>query len=134
MTDASPSLFSADQTGRRVRLRTLTTLRWAAIAGQIVAIAVSQRLFGLQIELGLCAVAIGASIIANVVFHFVFPENRRLNEREATLMLAFDTVQLGFLLGVTGGLLLPGAAYAGVPKNRCRSKVKPRNVAKPAQQ
>ena len=115
MTDASPSLFSADQTGRRVRLRTLTVLRWAAVAGQIVAIAVSERLFGMQIELGLCAIAIGASIIANVVFHFVFPENKRLNEREATLMLAFDTVQLGFLLGVTGGLNNPFAMLIVAP-------------------
>jgi len=115
MTDTSPSLFSADQTGRRVRLRTLTVLRWAAVAGQIVAIAVSQRLFGLQIELGLCAIAIGASIIVNVVFHFVFPENKRLNEREATMMLAFDTVQLGFLLGVTGGLNNPFAMLIVAP-------------------
>ena len=46
MTDTTPSLFAADQTGRRVRLRTLNVLRWAAIAGQIVAIAVSQRVFG----------------------------------------------------------------------------------------
>ncbi len=115
MTDTTPSLFAADQTGRRVRLRTLTVLRWAAVAGQIVAIAASQRLFGLQIALGLCAVAIGASIIANVVFHFVFPENRRLNEREATMMLAFDTVQLGFLLAVTGGLNNPFAMLIVAP-------------------
>jgi len=115
MTDTTPSLFAAKQTGRRVRLRTLTVLRWAAVAGQIVAIAVSQRFFGLQIELGLCAVAIGASIIANVVFHFVYPENKRLNEYEATLMLSFDTVQLGFLLAVTGGLNNPFAMLIVAP-------------------
>lgn len=107
MTDTTPSLFAANQTGRRVRLRTLTVLRWVAVAGQIVAIALSQRVFGLQIELGLCAMAIGASIIANVVFHFVYPENKRLNEREAALMLVFDTVQLGVLLAATGGLNNP---------------------------
>ena len=115
MTETTPSLFSANQTGRRVRLRTLTVLRWAAVAGQIVAIAVSQRFFGVQIELGLCAVAIGASIIANVVIHFVFPENRRLNEREATLMLAFDILQLGILLMVTGGLNNPFAMLIVAP-------------------
>ena len=115
MSDTAPSLFEANQTGRRVRLRTLTVLRWAAVAGQIVAIAVSQRFFGMQIELGLCAVAIGASILANVVSHFVFPENRRLNEREATLMLAFDILQLGALLAATGGLNNPFAMLIVAP-------------------
>ena len=63
MSETAPSLFEANPTGRRVRLRTLTVLRWAAVAGQIVAIAVSQRFFGVQIELGLCAVAIGAELL-----------------------------------------------------------------------
>lgn len=115
MTDTTPPLFAANQTGRRVRLHTLTVLRWVAISGQIVAIALSQRVFGLEIELGLCAVAIGASIIANVVFHFVYPQNKRLDEREAALMLVFDTVQLGVLLAVTGGLNNPFAMLIVAP-------------------
>ena len=115
MTDATPSLFDSARTGRLVRLRTLNILRWAAIAGQIAAIAAGQRLFDLQIELGLAAMAIGGSIIVNVVFAFVFPESKRLNEREATAVLVFDTVQLGFLLGVTGGLDNPFALLIVAP-------------------
>lgn len=115
MPETSPPLFESDQPGGRVKLRTLTNLRWVAVAGQIAAIGASQRLFDLDIQLGLCAIAIGLSIIANLIFQFVFPVNRRLSEREATLMLAFDTVQLGFLLGVTGGINNPFALLIMAP-------------------
>jgi two-component system, sensor histidine kinase RegB len=115
MPNTTPALFQGDQSGGLVKLRTLTTLRWAAVAGQIATIGISQRLFDLNIELGLCAIAIGLSIIANVIFHFVYPENKRLNEREAALMLAFDTAQLGLLLGVTGGINNPFALLIMAP-------------------
>jgi two-component system sensor histidine kinase RegB len=115
MPDTEPELFQGDHTGGWVKLRTLTTLRWFAVAGQIAAIGISQRLFDLNINLGLCAIAAGLSIIANVIFHFVYPENKRLNEREATMMLGFDTVQLGFLLGVTGGINNPFALLIMAP-------------------
>jgi len=115
MPDTRPALFDGTQSVDRIKLRTLTNLRWVAVAGQIAAIGISERLFNLDIELGLCAIAIGMSIVANLVFHFVFPENRRLSERESALMLGFDTVQLGFLLGVTGGINNPFALLIMAP-------------------
>lgn len=115
MTDTAPALFEAHQAGGWVRLRTLILLRWVAIGGQIAAIGISQRLFNLDIDLGLCAIAVGLSIILNLVSLFVYPESKRLSEREATLMLAFDTVQLGFLLGVTGGINNPFAVLIIAP-------------------
>jgi len=115
MADTSPELFGPDLAGGKVRLRTLIVLRWFAIAGQIAAIGAAQRLFALEIDLGLCAIAVGLSIIANVIFHFVYPENKRLSEREAVLMLAFDTAQLGFLLGITGGINNPFAILIMAP-------------------
>jgi len=115
MTDNTPALFDHHQADGWVRLRTLILLRWVAIAGQIAAIGISQRLFNLDIELGLCAVAVGLSIILNLVSLFVYPESKRLSEREATMMLAFDTVQLGFLLGVTGGINNPFAVLIMAP-------------------
>ncbi|WP_281840452.1 sensor histidine kinase RegB [Sinisalibacter aestuarii] len=115
MADSAAPLFLEDKTNGWVKLRTLTTLRWVAVAGQIAAIGISQRLFDLDIDLGLCSVAVGLSIVANVIFHFVYPENKRLNEREATMMLGFDTVQLGILLGVTGGINNPFALLIMAP-------------------
>lgn len=98
-----------------VRLRTLIVLRWMAIAGQLLTIIVVDQYFGLQIPLGLCYLAVGASVIANLVSVFVFPENRRLSEFEALLTLLFDMMQLTFLIFVTGGLTNPFALLILAP-------------------
>ena len=84
-------------------------LRWFAIAGQLTAITVAQQMYRLQLELGLCYLAIGASVIANLVATFVFPENKRLTETQNMLMVLFDLLQLSFLLFLTGGLHNPFA-------------------------
>ena len=68
-----------------VRLRTLILLRWMAITGQLAAITVADRAYGLELPLGLCYMAVGASIIANLISVFVYPENKRLSEIEAML-------------------------------------------------
>jgi two-component system sensor histidine kinase RegB len=98
-----------------VRLRTLVILRWIAITGQIAAIAVGIAVFRLEIEIGYAAMAIGVSVIANLFFAFVYPVNKRLSEHEASLMLGFDLLQLGALLGLTGGLHNPFAVLILAP-------------------
>jgi len=98
-----------------VRLRTLILLRWMAIIGQLAAITVADRYFGMQLPVGLCYLAVGAAIIANLVAVFVFPENKRLSESEAMLMLLFDASQLAFLVFLTGGLNNPFALLILVP-------------------
>lgn len=90
-----------------VRLRTLIILRWLAILGQTSAVLTTHYFLNLKLELGLCLVAIGASVITNLVAVFVYPENRRLPEREVMLTLLFDLSQLAFLLYLTGGLNNP---------------------------
>ena len=90
-----------------VRLRTLIVLRWIAIFGQLVAITVASRMFNLDLNIGLCFLAIGISIVANLIAVFIFPENKRLTEGEVTGMLIFDILQLAFLLFLTGGLNNP---------------------------
>lgn len=112
---AAPSLFAIETRSNWVRLRTFIVLRWAAIFGQITAITVAQRYYGFSIELGLCYLAIGASIIANLVSIFIYPENKRLNEGEALLFLLFDLTQLSFLLYLTGGLNNPFALLVLAP-------------------
>ena len=92
-----------------IRLRTMILLRWFAIAGQLIAITVGTLFYGLQLELGLCYLVIGASIVANLITNFVFPENKRLTERENLAMILFDLLQLSVLLYLTGGLHNPFA-------------------------
>ena len=54
----------------------MIVLRWVAIVGQLTAIIVGQHVYGLQLELGLCYLAVGVSVIGNLVAIFVFPENK----------------------------------------------------------
>lgn len=107
MNETQFQIIQENQRSNWVRLRTLVTLRWFAIVGQISAIVVAIWVFDLQIELGPCVLIVGSSILANLFSSFLYPENRRLTEREATLMLLFDIVQLSLLLYLTGGINNP---------------------------
>ena len=109
MTESNMGLWRGQQRSSWIRLRTLIVLRWVAIVGQIAAITVAQRMYDLQLELGLCYLAIGVSVVVNLVAIFVFPENKRLSEFENFLMVLFDLLQLAFLLYLTGGLHNPFA-------------------------
>lgn len=108
-------LFSGSTRSDRVRLRTLILLRWMAIGGQLAAITAADQIYGINLPLGLCYMALGASVIANLVSGFVYPENKRLSEAEAMLTLLFDLSQLSFLLYLTGGLTNPFALLILAP-------------------
>jgi len=99
--------FSHENRNAWVRLRTLIMLRWLAIIGQLVAITVADRFYGMHLPLGLCYLTVGASIIANLISVFIFPENKRLSELQALFMLLFDLAQLSMLIFLTGGLTNP---------------------------
>ncbi|WP_121060980.1 sensor histidine kinase RegB [Chachezhania antarctica] len=109
MAQPSIGLLSEEARGNWIRLRTLILLRWVAITGQVGALIVSQYMFGLWLEFGLCYLAVGISAIGNLIAMFVFPENKRLSESENFLMVMFDLLQLVFLLYLTGGLNNPFA-------------------------
>jgi two-component system sensor histidine kinase RegB len=116
MRQVSNQVFwSAEAGGNWVRLRTLIFLRWMAVLGQLAAITMGERYFQLQLPIGLCYLAVGVSIIANLLSVFVFPENKRLSEFEALLTLMFDLAQLSFLILVTGGLTNPFALLILAP-------------------
>ena len=109
MRSTHTGLISEAERSTWIRLRTLILLRWVAIAGQLTAITVAQRMYNIQLELGLCYLAVGVSVIGNLIAIFVFPENKRLSETENFLMVLFDLLQLSFLLYLTGGLHNPFA-------------------------
>ncbi|MEN9061284.1 sensor histidine kinase RegB [Ponticoccus litoralis] len=107
MADTELGLLGARQRSNWIRLRTMILLRWFAVIGQLSAIVIAQRLYNLQLELGLCYLAVGISVVGNLVAIFIFPENKRLSEGENFLMVMFDLLQLCFLLFLTGGLHNP---------------------------
>ena len=107
MAQTEFGFLSEHQRSNWIRLRTMILLRWFAIVGQLAALTVAQRMYNLQLELGLCYLAVGVSVIGNLIAIFVFPENKRLSETENMLMVMFDLLQLCFLLYLTGGLHNP---------------------------
>ncbi len=107
MAQTDFGIFTEHKRSNWIRLRTMILLRWVAVIGQLVALTVAQRMYNLQLELGLCYLAVGVSIAGNLIAIFVFPENKRLSETENFLMVMFDLLQLCFLLYLTGGLHNP---------------------------
>ncbi|TCS66451.1 sensor histidine kinase RegB [Primorskyibacter sedentarius] len=107
MSHADTIFHGGRNRGNWIRLRTMILIRWMAIIGQLVALFVAQRMFNLSLELGLCLMTVGVSVIGNLIALFIFPENKRLSESENFLMVLFDVLQLSFLLYLTGGLHNP---------------------------
>ncbi len=115
MATSNAALFNEVRRSNWVRLRTLIVLRWIAITGQLSAILVARQWFDLDLDLGPCFMAVGASVIANLVAIFIYPENKRLSETEVMWMLVFDITQLAALLYLTGGLNNPFALLILAP-------------------
>ncbi len=99
----------------RVRLRTLSNLRWMAVGGQSAALFVVYFGFGYPLPLLQCAGVIAASGVVNIVLALRYPASHRLTNREATVYLGFDVVQLAVLLYLTGGITNPFALIFVAP-------------------
>ncbi len=113
-----PRVYYPSPTGEergRVRLRTLSNLRWLAIAGQSAALFMVYFALGYPLPLSYCVAAIAASVVLNVVLAVRYPPSHRLANREATIYLAFDVVQLAALLYFTGGIANPFALMFVAP-------------------
>ncbi|MBL8675460.1 MAG: ActS/PrrB/RegB family redox-sensitive histidine kinase, partial [Rhodospirillales bacterium] len=101
-------------------LRSLVLIRWIAVTGQAFTAGLVH--YGLEFTFPAIwvAAAIALSAAINLGFELSQPGSTRLNDREAAVFLGFDTLQLTFLLYLTGGvanpfmlLLLAPVAIAG---------------------
>src|SRR5690348_6344086 len=101
--------------GGRVRLRTLSNLRWLAVAGQSAALFLVHFALGYNLPILYCTCAIAVSAALNIVLALRYPPTHRLTNREATFYLAFDVLQLGVLLYLTGGITNPFALMFVAP-------------------
>jgi two-component system, sensor histidine kinase RegB len=115
--------------GRRLRIATLTRLRWLAVAGQSVAVVVTHDILGFPMPFGLCFAAIGVSALLNVVLRLHYPLTLRLDDAPATLLLAYDVLQLSVLLYLTGGLENPFAVLFLAPVMISAASLAPRWTA-----
>jgi two-component system sensor histidine kinase RegB len=92
---------------RPLRLATLVGLRWLAIVGQTVGVLFVDWGLGYPLPLVECLSVIALSVVVNLALILRFGSNDRPSATIATLQLAYDILQLGALLSLTGGLENP---------------------------
>jgi len=102
-------IASASAIRGRVRLRTLTNLRWMASGGQTIALFLVYFGFKYPLPIIQCLACVLVAAGLNLVLAFRYPLNQRLTNREATVYLAIDVLQLAALLYLTGGIANPFA-------------------------
>jgi len=115
MLEYSATGITPSQSGGWIRLRTFVLLRWWAIIGQIAALVIARRLYDLHLEIGYCFLVVGLSVIINLMALTIYPQNKRLSERETFIFLLYDMLQLVLLLYLTGGLTNPFSILIIVP-------------------
>src|SRR5258708_20680420 len=90
-------------------------MRWVAAIGKGAAVLVVHFGLGFDMPVAPALAVVGASAIINVGHALLRRPQRRLSERDATFTLAYDVLQLGLLLFLTGGLENPFAILMIAP-------------------
>lgn len=98
-----------------VRVRTLLTIRWIAIIGQLVTLVIVGLVLQYPLPVWPILAALAASVAVNIGSMLLHPAKAYLTGREATIHLAFDLLQLAVLLYLTGGLINPFSMLILVP-------------------
>ncbi len=99
----------------RLRLQTLTRLRWLAVVGQSVTVLIIAHGYEFAMPELFCFALIACSAWLNVFLSVRFPAAHRLPPLGATGVLSFDVLQLSGLLFMTGGLANPFSVLLCVP-------------------
>lgn len=110
-----PSLLHDHAIRHRLRLQTLTRLRWLAVLGQSATVLIIAHGYGFDLPELSCFALIACSAILNVFLSVRFPAAHRLPPLGATAVLSFDVAQLSGLLFMTGGLANPFSVLLCVP-------------------
>ena len=90
-----------------ILLSNLIKIRWVAILGQLIAILIVNFYFKISIPVLPCLCIV---LISGVINTFSLVSNKidnYLPDKEAFYFLLFDTIQLGVLLYLTGGIYNP---------------------------
>ena len=112
-----------------VSLRMLVLIRWVAVIGQAATLLVVHEVLGFALPLTAALGVVAISALLNVVAWISNRAAARLGNREAAIYLAFDTLQLGVLLFLTGGLQNPFAILMLAPATVSATILTRRTVA-----
>ncbi|WP_419816298.1 ActS/PrrB/RegB family redox-sensitive histidine kinase [Glacieibacterium sp.] len=127
--DQSLSLVAAALERPGVRVRTLVTLRWIAIGGQCATLVYVGLYLRFPLLWPSLISAVLAAAVLNVGLGTLYPRNARLQGNAVLLHLAFDLVQAGVLLFLTGGIANPFAVLIVVPVTIAASLLPARAMA-----
>lgn len=119
-----PTPLHAPRPRSEINLEWLIHLRWAAIGGQLVTVFVVRYLLNVHIPLGMLLAVIALEFLNNAALLVVLrrwvsdaPNSLEVSEGADRLqriqlgVTIFDTLMLGVLLGLTGGLSNPFCAF-----------------------
>jgi len=98
-----------------MRLRTLVTVRWFAIAGQFITTLAVWLYLQFDFAVFICLLIIGGWAFINAVLTIRYPQSLRLPANASLGLLIMDVVQLSLLLYFSGGLQNPFAILLIVP-------------------
>jgi two-component system, sensor histidine kinase RegB len=115
MSLSSDTTETPSPTDVSVSLRRLVLIRWIAVLGQAVTVLVVHFGYGFKLPLTSTLIVIAASAALNILASRRRLPSARLGDREAAAYLAYDTLQLGILLFLTGGLENPFAILMLAP-------------------
>ena len=90
-----------------ILLGNLIKIRWIAIFGQFIAVFFVNYIIKIEIPLFEILIIILLSIVINIYSYFEERKNKSITNIKAFSFLLFDTLQLGFLLFLTGGIINP---------------------------
>ena len=94
--------------------KTLVTLRWIAIIGQLIAINFVYHYLKLELPVAAVHTIVLVGLITNLILQFKIKENR-LKDLYSGFFLIYDLFQLTFLLYLTGGISNPFSFLMIVP-------------------
>lgn len=100
---------------RVIRVRTLTRLRWFAIAGQSSVAGIVYWGFGYDLPILAVAAAILVALIANVATLVTAAPAREMRPDEIVSHLCLDTAQISVVLFLTGGIQNPFSVWLILP-------------------
>ena len=115
MASLADASFNGRSGSYRLRLQTLTRLRWLAVAGQSATVIVVAFGLGFPLPVLFCFALIACSAWLNVFLTVRYPSTHRLSPPAALGVLGFDVLQLSGLLSMTGGLVNPFSVLICVP-------------------
>jgi|LNFM01.1.fsa_nt_gb two-component system sensor histidine kinase RegB len=112
----------------RLRMQTIIRLRWFGVGGQLVTVAGVYWGLGYEFPIGWCLALISLSAWLNVFLRIRYPARHRLNQSFATVLLAYDVLELAALLFFTGGLQNPFAFLLVAPVTVSAATLPARNT------